>query len=108
MQQVVDRARIPLNDLDADAYRYSVDDLLMYANFALRKVRRDRPDLYFGTYSTPLTDKVIGDTLPIDDDFAEAVVDYVVARAETKNDEAALRERAKLFFGLFETATGTG
>lgn len=104
MQQVVDRARIPLND--ADKVRYSDADLLGYANDAVKVLRRDRPDLFFGQFEALPGDKVLGDNLPVDDEYFPAVCDYVTARAETKDDEAALQTRATLFFNLFGAARG--
>ena len=98
MQAVVDKARIPLNDSAKD--RWVDADLLGYANDAIRVLRKGRPDLFFGQYLTLPGDKVLGDTLPVDDEHFVAVCDYVTARAETRNDEFALRQRATLFFQL--------
>jgi len=100
IQQVVDRARGPLND--AAGTRYSDTDLLRYVNDCVMQLRRRRPDLFFGRYSALPGDKVISDALPIADEYMPAVVDYVIARAETRDDEQALQARAALFFQLFE------
>jgi hypothetical protein len=104
MQQIVDRARIPLNDADKD--RYSDDDLLAFANEAVKVLRRERPDLFFGQYEALPADKALGDALPLDDEYAESVASYVTARAETVDDEHVNTGRARLFFELFNRGVG--
>ncbi|MEO6147525.1 MAG: DUF6682 family protein, partial [Sulfuriferula sp.] len=81
MQDILDRARQPLNDVDK--VRYPDLDLLKYANTGLRMLRLKRPDLFFGQYATQFVDKVLTDTLPIDDEYGPALSDYVTAHAET-------------------------
>lgn len=105
MQNVVDRARVPLNDDDKD--RYSDDELLAYANDAVKVLRRERPDMFFGQFSALPGDKTLVQNLPLDDEYFPAVCDYVTARAESKDDEAALQTRAAAFFSLFSSAKGS-
>lgn len=100
MQQVVDRARIPLND--ADKARYSDTDLLGYANDAVLVLRAKRPDLFFGQFASLPGAKALGENLPLDDTLFPAVCDYVTARAETRDDESVLEQRAVAFFALFK------
>lgn len=100
MQQVVDRAREPLND--DDKTRYSDTLLLGYANDAVLILRNKRPDFFFGQFSALPGSKVLGDNLPLPDEVFPAIADYVTARAETKNDESVLEQRAAMFFGLFK------
>lgn len=104
MRQVVDRARIPLND--ASKTRYSDDDLLGYANAAVKELQRERPDLFFGQFSALPGDKLIGENLPIDDRYMQPIADYVAARAELVDDEAAMQTKAGSFFALFKAAKG--
>lgn len=99
MQQLCDKARIPLND--ADKARHSDPELLGFANDGIQILRSKRPDLFFGTFTTALTDKALGDSFPLDETVFPAVCDYVTARAESKNDESVLEQRATLFFSLF-------
>lgn len=99
MQDVIDRARVPLND-SAKA-RFSDAVLLGYANDALFILRTRRPDLYFGTYTT-LSPLVVGDDLPINNHYLPHVADYVTARASTLDAEFTEDSRATLFFQLFE------
>lgn len=104
MQQVLDRARTPLND--ASKRRYPDAALLEYANDAVRILRLRRPDLFFGQFSALPSDKALGENLPLDDDFVPAVCDYVRARAEMRDDEAALQSKAAAFFTLFDRQVG--
>lgn len=100
MQQVCDRGRIPLNDVDK--VRYPDTELLSYANDAVLILRNKRPDLFYSTFTTAIAEKALGDNLPLDDTIYPAVCDYVTARAESKNDESVVEQRAAAFFGLFK------
>jgi len=102
IQAVLDRARIPLNDGAKD--RYTDDEGLIYANDAVKVLRRERPDLFFGQFETLPGDMELGDDLPVDDEYAPAVVDYVTARWEFRDDEAAVEGKAAAFFALFKSA----
>jgi len=100
MQQVVDKARQPLNDEDKE--RYADTELLGYANDATLLLRNKRPDLFFGMYASAITAKTIDEAFSLDDTLVPAVCDYVTARAESKNDESVLSERAAIYFALFK------
>lgn len=104
MQQVIDRARIPLNDADKD--RYPDEDLLVYGNEALAILRRRRADLFLGNLAGGMPALNLGDLLPFDDAYLPAVADYVTARAETRDSEEELISRATVFFGLFSASAG--
>ena len=107
MQNIVDRARIPLNDADPiDANRRDTDaTLLAHAKGAIETLRNKRPDLFFGSFSAlPGEALVLGDPFPLPDEYAPPVQDYVTARAQLKDDEA-VAQSATTFFALF---TGVG
>lgn len=106
MQAVLDSARKPLND--AAKTRWPDADLLEYANEAVKILWRERPDLFFGSFSALPTDKTVSEAFPIGEEYLSAVRDYVVARAETRDDEEALQARAALFFQLFQGALKNG
>ena len=99
-QQVVDKARKPLNDVDKG--RHSDADLLGYANDGILLTRNRRPDVFFGQYLTLGTTEQLAltDICPLPAEFIPALADYITARGETLSDEAVLAERASLFFKL--------
>ena len=102
MQQIADKARIPLND--AAKVRKTDPQLLSYAVDALYLVLQKRPDLFIGQF-TGLPDfsaLILASPFPLDNAYASAVADYVTARCETENDEAVVEQRANLFFNLFK------
>jgi hypothetical protein len=67
MQQLCDRARIPLQD--NAKVRYGDTDLLAYGNAGIHLLVQKRPDLFFGSYATPPVDLALGGTLPLADGF---------------------------------------
>lgn len=101
MQQLIDRARFPLND--DDKVRYPDTELLVHANLALGVIKRRRPDLFYGSYGTPLVDLALGATYPLSPEYEQPMVDYLTGRAMTKNTEAADENVAVAFLGLFDT-----
>lgn len=101
-QNVVDRARKPLNDSDKD--RYTDAELLEYAVDAYLMLRRHRPDLFITQWSAlpDYSTRALGSTFPgAGDEYLPAIASYVTARAEMKDDEAIVQERAQLFYKLF-------
>lgn len=98
-QQACDRARLPLND--ADKIRYPDADLLGYANDAVLLVRKRRPDLFFGAWTIPPNPYLLSDNIPLDDTYFPAICDYITGRAEFRDDESAMQERAAVFIQMF-------
>lgn len=84
---IITQARALLQDVDAT--RYSDADLLVYANDALKMIRRIRPDVFIGKFKTPLAEYASGDTVPVGIEFDQAIRDYVVAYANMREAEAA-------------------
>lgn len=101
-QNVIDRARIPLND--SDKTRYPDAQLLSYATDAILTVRKLRPDLFLGSWTLPATEYLVTDAVPIDDVYFPALCDYVTGRAEFRDDEAAMQQRAVTLAQLFTGA----
>jgi len=100
-QQLIDRARYSLKD-DAK-FRYTDVEELVYANLAMGVIKRRRPDLFYGTYGTALAAYALANTYPLPPEYEQPMVDYLIARSETKNSEAADEGRAAQFFGLFDS-----
>lgn len=100
-QNLVDRARLPLND--AAKVRYPDSELLSYAVDAFLLLRRYRPDLHIGDWTIDnWSTLALGTTFPnIPDEYLPVIADYVTARAEFKDDEHVVAERAQAFYALF-------
>lgn len=76
---------------DAEARRYIVD--------GLNAMKNERPDLFLGNWSAIET-VANGDTLPIPAQFFRPLVDYVIARLESKDAAHVVSARADLMFKL--------
>lgn len=100
MQQVVDLARLPLNDAEKD--RHSDADLLTHAIHGLLIVWRRRPDLFFGAYDDqPSLTMKLTSRFPLEDTYVQAIADYATARMEGKDAEEVSASRAAAYFSLF-------
>jgi hypothetical protein len=100
LQDACDRARLNLHD--DDKTRYKDTDLLTYANAGLAYVFSKRTDLSFDSYGTPFgAELALTDTFPLPLRFLQAVADYIVARAESIDDQYATDGRAQQFMTLF-------
>jgi hypothetical protein len=98
MQQVIDHARIPLND----AAKTKTDPtLLSYANAAIHRAYEVRPDLLIGNYTTPFVDLALGGTFPLPDRYMQTVADYVGGRSELIDDEQSARDRGIALLAAF-------
>ena len=97
-QNIIDQARLPL--VDAGKTRYTDAQALAYLNFGLMFLRGKRPDLFIGALSGNFTALALGDTVSLEQQYHQALADYVTARAETHDDEDAMNARAKDFFSL--------
>lgn len=100
VQQVVDRARFPLNDddksrvTDAQCLPFVVDAVLM--------LRKKRPDMFLGNWTTSYLALGLGDNVPIAEIYLPVMADYVTARIEFRDDEFSEDSRAQSFFQLFQ------
>jgi len=101
LQTIVDDARVLLND--ADKNRYSDALLLRYANEALGESKRIRPDLYIGMFKTALSAFVLADNSPLPLEYEAYLKDYIVARANSQDDEYSIDGRASAFMQRFKT-----
>ena len=108
LQNVMDLARVPLNDSPSNAAerRYTdTDSLLPALKAALLTTFRKRPDLWLGNYTAAATVQAMtaASTFPLADEYIQPVADYVSARAELVDDEYTLTQKADQFYKLFMT-----
>lgn len=105
VQQVLDLARVPLND--ASKARYLDAQLLGYYNAGMVRLYELRPDLLIGSnwsgsaFTLVTTTTVAAATLPVNDRFAQPLADYMGARAEMKDEDAAVSGRATALMQMF-------
>lgn len=96
--EVITSAKGTLND--ADLTRYTEPEQVGFVVDALQMLRNERPDLFIGRFSTAIGTLTTASVLPLDDQFFRPVVDYVIARCETKDAEHVLSARADLMAKL--------
>ena len=103
-QRVIDRAQEILQD--TAGVRYPIADLVDYLNEGIVAIRRVRPDLFIGQYTTPLTavtEGTLANALPTPDSVFEGLAYYVAGRAELRDDEFAVDGRAMTMMGRLNT-----
>lgn len=99
VQQVIDRARVPLND--AAKTRYSDAEMAVYANDAYYLLRRYRSDIFLGQWSNLPSALALTDAFPsVNIMYLPSIADYVTARAEFKDDEAVIAQRAQAMLAM--------
>ena len=107
-QTVLDLAREDLNDDAKD--RYTDAQLMKHANDGTDEMLGLRPDMFIGFFSLDMVTNgaqyATTDTLPFDGRFKRVLADYIVARAEMKDDEHVVSGRASLMAQLFARISG--
>ena len=104
---VLTRARDPHNDPvlpdETDGVRYLNAELLRYAAAGIQRAVELRPDLLFGRYLVGVKESyVTTDAFPLKPSLVQTIADYVVFRAETKDDEHVNSQRAIQFLQVFD------
>lgn len=108
VSDVLTQARELLQD-KVTPYRYSDASMIASINEATFEARRLRPDMF----STQLRDlltpvSATGDAIPLDQMYFTPLVNYVVGRAEMREDEFATDGRAATLYSAFLTALVKG
>ena len=109
--QVVSAARAIIQDT-RPTFRITDADLAGYVSEAIAEARRMRPDLFASTFRNPMpyyTPANFNTVLPIPDFYFTHIVNYVVGRADLREDEFAQDGRAITLLTAFGVAlTGGG
>ncbi len=101
-QNIMDLARIPLND--EDKVRYSDAMLMSFTVHGMLQVLKRRPDLFIGRFDTPPgAEEGPAGIFPLQPEYAQLIADYVTARAEAGDDEHLDSGRAAVFMQLFSS-----
>lgn len=104
-QNVINDSRVLLNDEVSELnpeVRYTEAQLLGYAKSALIEARRVRPDLFLSNLTTSFSSYTVSSTIPVADEYLIALVDYVVHRAELRDDEFAVDGRSSILLQKFK------
>lgn len=100
IQQVVDHARIPLQDVQK--VRYSDNVLLQYHNDAIEMALKIRPDLFLSNWNALETSTpTLSSTFPLPSLYRSYVADYIAGRAELVDDEYSENNRAMMLIQSF-------
>lgn len=81
---------------DDDRIRYPDPERIGFVVDALNLIRNVRPDLFVGRFTTAIGTLTTTSPIPLDEQYFRPVVDYVIARCETKDDEHVISARAEL------------
>lgn len=100
IQQVVDHARVPLQDVAK--VRYSDAVLLQYHNDAIEIAYKTRPDLFIGNWrALEIRFRTLEEEFPLPSLYRSYVADYIAGRAELVDDEYSESNRAMMFIQSF-------
>jgi hypothetical protein len=108
--QVLTAARGLLQD-ERTPYRYADSALATYLSEAVGEARRLRPDLFLRTFRAPVPFYTAADSavqVPLPDMYFSQVVNYVVGRAELRDDQATNDSRAMELLRAFGIALTGG
>ena len=99
MQDVIDLARFDLND--AAKNRNPDSDMLKFANDGLALIYEKRPDLKFGNYSAAFSALGTSSAFPLGEEWKPKLANYIVARAESADDQFVIDGRVKQSYEIF-------
>jgi hypothetical protein len=117
LQDVVNIARYELNDplttitaagTSTNIPRQTDAQLLQFANDGIAKALVIRPDLYYGSWSTPYTDLQLTDIFPLPIEYRYAIASYMIARNQSADDEFVIEQRADKSMADFMKGLGVG
>lgn len=94
---IIDDARVLLNDEVFDSTtvtRYTEAQLLGYARQALVEARRVRPDLFLSNLTAAFPVLSASSVVPMPEEYHVCLTDYIVHRAELRDDEFAVDGRS--------------
>lgn len=99
MQDVVNLARIDLNDEDKVRYLDAV--LLKFLSNFIQESIKLRPDLFISSiFRLPSYNLTITDIFPLPDRYIRSCADYVIARAKLIGTEEGSMTEASAYLGL--------
>ena len=103
VQDYINEARAVLQD-EVQPYRYSDADLISAMGMGIYEMRRVRPDLFVGSFSSLQSlDRTspASTTVNIDPQYRKTLLYYVLGHVNLREDEQAEESRAAGFMGKF-------
>jgi hypothetical protein len=104
VQTIIDDARESIND--DQKVRWPDAELLIYLKNGLDALYQMRPDLWHNQFDPEFNSDALELTtpssFPISDRYRRMVCDYIIMRAETKDDQAVNSGRAAMAYQFFE------
>lgn len=82
-------------------YRYPDADVVNALNYGLLEIRRLRPDLHLGSFSTGVPTYVLGDTVLLDEQYRTSLLYYICGHLQLRDDENTQDARAAIFLNKF-------
>jgi hypothetical protein len=97
VSEIVSIARQMTNDEDPEAYRVSFAEFELWLREGIAAMYSLRPDIFIGQFTTlfPQAVRLETDPLPVDEQFAPVLADWLVFRAESVDDEFVETSRAQ-------------
>jgi hypothetical protein len=94
-RQVINDARVILNDavIEGVEPRYSDSQLLTFARQAVHEARRVRPDMFLSNLTGAMPEYAIDAVMPLGEEYTVYVTDFLVGRAELRDDEFSVDGR---------------
>lgn len=101
IQDALDGARYELNDDDKERYQDAAH-LLAFARDGISVMLNMRPDLFIGNLTLDVSAIGVGDALPFDAQYKPALQEYIVHRAQRRDDDYANDGHVAMASQLFE------
>lgn len=95
---VITSAAATMNDVDK--VRYPEAEQIGFVVDALQMMRNVRPDLFIGMFATAIGTLTTASPLPLEEQYFRPVVDYVIARCESKDAEHVESGRVALMANM--------
>ena len=105
IQDIIDEARILIQDTEVGSYRNSNEDLMRWFNNGVLEIRRLRPDIFINLYDVDVptyTTDNLTDNYPYDEQTTTALAYFIAGNNEMKDDEHVETGRAVALVNQFK------
>lgn len=117
-EELTNQARVLLQDLDSDRYRFSDENLIAACHLACTTAKQIRPDLFYGQilfegehspcfpgppYDDATLAKAKAATVPVSESYHQPFIWFVAGYAEIINEEFTGADRSAALLNGFRT-----